>query len=81
MFHDRGKPMIVAETGATTDQAEYLRGIARRKAEGISPRSRRSSTSTRPETSTGGSGRTDATGLAAFAELGRRPYFATMPAP
>ena len=75
MFHDRGKPMMVAETGATTDQAEYLRGIAE-----VLPRDF-------PEIKAliyfDAAGDIDwrlgsygATGLAAFAELGRRPYFA-----
>ena len=80
MFHGRGKPMMVAETGATTDQAAYLRGIA-----DVLP-------TDFPEIKAliyfDAAGEIDwrlgsygATGLSAFADLGRQPYFTAVPDP
>jgi hypothetical protein len=80
LFADRGKPMIVAETGATTDQKEYLEGI-----EEVVPRDF-------PQikaivyfdaagdidwrlSSYGG------VGMTAFARLGQIPYFGAMGEP
>jgi hypothetical protein len=78
LFASRGKPMMITETGATTDQREYLEGAADVMPDQF------------PEvkaflyfdsvgfadwrlSSYGGAG------LTAFAELGHNPYFAPMP--
>lgn len=79
-FAPHDKPMIINETGATTDQPEFLQGVAEAmpkqfpKIKGFlyfdsvgGPDWRLSSY--------GG------VGLAAFAELGRNPYFAALPKP
>jgi hypothetical protein len=72
--------MVITETGATTDQPEFLQGVAevlprdfsRIKAflyfDSVGNRDWRLS-------SYGGAG------IGAFAELGRNPYFAPMPKP
>jgi hypothetical protein len=79
-FKSRGKPMAVTETGATTDQPEFLQGVAevlprdypKIKAfvyfDSVAAHDWRLS-------SYGGAG------IPAFAELGRDPYFAAMPKP
>jgi beta-mannanase len=79
-FAPRGKPMIITETGATTDQTEYLQGVAEAMPKHF------------PEIKAflyfDSVGQTDwrlnsygGAGLNAFAELGRNPYFKPTPEP
>lgn len=77
-YAGKGKPMIVAETGATKDQVDFLRGIA-----DVVPRDfpqikalvyfDAASQIDWRLTSYGGAG------VGGFAELGQNPYFAVMP--
>jgi hypothetical protein len=78
LFAGKGKPMIVAETGATIDQVDFLRGMAE-----VVPRDfpqikavvyfdSLSHIDWRLTSY-------DGAGVPAFAELGRNPYFSVMP--
>jgi beta-mannanase len=79
-FEPRGKPMVITETGATTDQVEFLQGVATvlpkdfPKIKGFIYFDSVGQTDWRLS-SYGGAG------IAAYAELGRNPYFAAMPKP
>jgi beta-mannanase len=79
-YDRRGKPMMVTETGATTDQAEFLRGVA-----DVLPTN---FTRIKAFLYFDAVGNTDwrlssygGAGIPAFAELGRNPYFAAMAKP
>jgi hypothetical protein len=78
LFAGTGKPLIVAETGATTDQADFLRGVGE-----LLPRDF-------PQVKAlvyfDAAGEIDwrlrsygGAGVGAFAALGQSPHFATMP--
>ena len=80
LFEGHGKPLIVTETGATTDQADFLQGVADVLPKDF-PRIKAFVYFDAVGAIDWRLGSYGGVGLDAFAELGRNPYFTAMPKP